>query len=228
MKIYLLPLLFLPHLALAAPSAERQPYTCDNGSHIELSLTPLADGRPGAMLHFADGTVSLPQVPAASGALYRADEIRLHLKGDEALFEDGKGNTRRCALGNIAPASSQAVPAAASSFIDISGSVSYLTRIALPPDALLIVRVQDTARAGAPARTLAEQRIELAGQQVPIHVKATVDRDLIGKKARVTVSARIERQGKLLFISEKTNPALKNGQPIPVEIVLKQVARKTR
>ena len=93
---------------------------------------------------------------------------------------------------------------------------------------MLIVRIQDTARAGAPARTLAEQRIELAGQQVPINFQTTIDRDLIGKRARITISARIESRGKLLFINDRSYPALTNGQPNPVDMRLKPVARGPR
>jgi putative lipoprotein len=217
-----LALLLLPLATLA--DNERLPYTCDNGSQIEISFSSAADGRPQAILHFADDAITLPQVPAASGALYRAQDIALHTKADEAFFEDGKGNARHCLRGNLPPASAVVTkPPAVSSFLDIGGSVAYRLRIALPPDAVLIVRVQDVSRAGAPARVLAEQRIELNGQQVPIPFMTTVDRDLIGKKARVTVAARIEHRGKLLFVSDKSYPALSNGQPHHVEIQLKQV-----
>ena len=224
MKLAHLALLLLPLTALA--DGERLPYTCDNGSRIEISFSTHSDGRPQATLHFADEAITLPQVPAASGALYRNETLRLHTKEDRALFEDGKGNSRDCLRGsNPPPQAGNPPPAAASSFIDITGSVSYLQRIALPPDAVLIIRIQDTARAGARALTLAEQRIELAGQQVPIAFQTTIDRDLIGKRARVTVSARIESRGKLLFINDRSYPALSKGQPDHVAIQLKQVSR---
>jgi len=222
MKLFHLPFLLLPLAALAA--GERQPYACDNGSHIEISFTEAADGRPQATLHFADSDLVLPQVPAASGALYRRDDIRLHTKGDEAYFEDAKGNTRHCLHGVTPPPQANTAPPAASSFIDIAGSVTYRQRIALPADAVLIVRVQDVARADAPARRLAEQRIELGGRQVPIPFATTIDRDLAGKKARVTVSARIEHHGKLLFVSDMNYPALVDGRPQPVTMTLKQVS----
>lgn len=222
MKRYLLPFLLFPLTALAA--GERLPYACDNNSRIDISFTPAGDGPPQATLHFSDSKLTLPQVPAASGALYRADNIRLQTQGGEAIFDDGKGNTRRCTQGTTPPPQAKATPAS-SSFLDIAGSITYRQRIALPPDAILIVRVQDVARTGGRARQLAEQRIELGGQQVPIPFAATIDRDLIGKKAQVTVSARIERRGKLLFVSDKSYPALHNGQPLHVAMQLKQVGR---
>lgn len=216
---YLLPLLF-PLCAIA--SEERIPYACDNGSRLDISYSADADGRAQATLHFADEALTLPQVPAASGTLYRSGDIRLHTKEDNAVIEDAKGNLRRCARGSVPPDAARPAPqAGSSSFIDITGSVTYLARIALPPGAILTIRIQDTARAGAPARTLVEQRYELNGAQLPIPFSATVDKDLVGKKARLTVAARIETGGKLRFISDKVYPALKDGQQIPVDIVLK-------
>ena len=221
MKRYALPLLLLPISALATEPAVT--YRCDDGSSLDVLFSTAADGRNQAMLTLGETTLTLPQVPAASGALYRANDIRLHTKGDEALFEDAKGKVRHCKQGDTPPATATTTKPVVSSFIDISGNVSYLQRIALPPDAVLIVRIQDVSRADAPARILAEQRIELAGRQVPISFQTTVDRDLIGKRARITAAARIERGGKLLFISDKSYPAIRNGQALPVEMTLKQV-----
>ena len=223
MKRHLLPFFLLfPLSALAA--GEHLPYACDNGSHIDISFSPANDGRPQATLLFSDGELTLPQVPTASGALYRADDIRLHTQDDVAIFEDGKGNVRRCTQGITPPQQAAATPAV-SSFLDITGSVAYRQRLALPADAILIIRIQDVSRAGTKARQLAEQRIELGGRQVPIPFATTIDRDLIGKQAHVTVSARIERGGKLLFVSDKSYPALNNGQPQHVAMQLKQVGR---
>ena len=221
MKRYALPLLLLPISALATEPAVT--YRCDDGSSLDVLFSTAADGRNQAMLTLGETTLTLPQVPAASGALYRANDNRLHTKGDEALFEDAKGKVRHCKQGETPPATATPTKPLISSFIDISGKVSYLQRIALPPDAVLIVRIQDVSRAGTPARILAEQRIELAGRQVPIAFQTTVDRDLIGKRARITAAGRIERGGKLLFISDKSYPAIRNGQALPVEMTLKQV-----
>jgi putative lipoprotein len=151
MKFHYLPLLFIPILAIA--DDERIPYTCDNGNHIDISFFTDNSGRPQASLHFADETIVLPQVPSgASGALYRNGDIRLHTKGDDAIFEDGKRNMRRCARGNLPPAAPRpAPPAVASSFMEVTGHITYLTRNALPPDAILTVLIQEAAYAGRTA-----------------------------------------------------------------------------
>lgn len=216
-------LLFALHVPFCSFAGDdRVAYTCDNNSHIDISFLADMSGRPQATLHFADEAVVLPQVPAATGALYRSGDIRLATRGDDAIFEDGKGNLRRCSRGSVAPVIPQtAAQPASSSFIAIAGSVTTLTRIALPTNAILKVRIQSGQR------TLVDQRYELNGAQVPIPFSATVDRDLMGKKASATVSARIEAGGKLLFASAKPTPATKNGQPVPVDIVLKPASRAT-
>lgn len=223
MQRYALPLLLLPLAALA--NGERLPYFCDNGKRIEISFLTSPDGRPQAILHLADRAITLPQVATASGVLYRADDIRLQRSGDEAMIEDAAGQLQRCRQGSAPPVTQASAKPAASSFLDISGRVFYFSRIALPPDAILIVRIQDSARRGRPARILAEQQIELSGQQVPISFQTTVDRDLIGKKARVTASAHIEHHGKILFASSQSHPALNKGQAINVDMQLQRAGQ---
>ena len=98
MKRYALPLLLLPISALATEPAVT--YRCDDGS-LDVLFSTAADGRNQAMLTLGETTLTLPQVPAASGALYRANDTRLHTKGDEALFEDAKGKVRHLSLIHI-------------------------------------------------------------------------------------------------------------------------------
>lgn len=220
MKIRYLPLL-LPLLAFAAERP--QIYTCDDGSRLEILLSAADDERPAATLQTAEGKHQLPMVPAAAGALFRAGPLRLHLQDDEAVFDDGQGRLRRCTKGEAtASPSHTATPAATDSFVELSGQVTYYSRMALPPSAILSIRIRDRSR----ARPLVEQRYELNGAQVPIAFSATVDRDLIGRRSKLSVSARIEHGGRLLFASDKDYPLFENGQAHPVDIVLKPAPGK--
>jgi len=229
MKSILLSLLSIFALGLAHASNERIAYRCDDGSGFQAEFMAGGDGRPQATVYMGLMKIVLPQVPAASGALYRADGISLHTKGDDALFDDGKSPLRRCTSGELPTSASVAQPPAASAnFVEFTGTVAYMAHSALPPDAILVIRIQDTSRANAKALTLAEQRIDLAGVQVPIPFKMSVDRDLLRKNARITVAARIQRGSTLLFISDTNYPALIDGQPRHVEMVLKPVAGKRR
>jgi len=224
----LLALLSLFFCALVHAQIERIPYACDDGSRFAAEFMTGGAGRPQATLFIDGREITLPLVPAASGALYRDGEIRFHTKGDDALLEDGRNPMRRCTRGLAPPSAAAKPPAAPSSFVDITGSVAFPARGVLPAGAVLVIRVQDTSRADAPAFTLAEQRIDLAGLQVPIPFKMTVDRDLLRKNARITVAARIQRGSTLLFINDTSYPALIDGQPRHVEMALKQVGKPGR
>jgi putative lipoprotein len=212
----LLPLPFLLAFALAHAQSERVAYTCDDGSRFVAEFMAGGAGRPQATLFLDGREITLPLVPAASGALYRDGELRFHTKGPDALFEDGRSPLRRCTSGDAPPPP----PGAASGFVNIGGSVRWHNTSPLPPDAVLIVRIQDTSRADAPALTLAEQRIDLRELREPVPFRLTIDRALIGKNAQITVSARIERKGRLLFISDSIHRAFSDGQPRQVDIRL--------
>ena len=142
---YLLPLLF-PLGAIA--NEERIPYALrQRAAASTFPIRRCRWARPGQPCTFADEALILPQVPAASGALFRSGNIRLHTKEDSAVIEDAKGNLRPLLARHRAARQAQPTqPAAASSFIDITGSVTYLARIALPPGAILTIRIQDAAR----------------------------------------------------------------------------------
>lgn len=193
-------------------------YTCDDGTRFEAAFSTNSDGRSQASLRFAGREITLPQVIAASGASYKADNIALHTKEEKALFSDGKSRLRSCQQADSKPVAAQ--PATPSAFVDLGGSIALQAASPLPADAVLTIRAQDTARADAPALTLAEQRIGLAGTPLPIPFKLTIDRDLMGKNAQITIAARIERKGKLLYINDSIHPALRDGQPRQVDIML--------
>jgi putative lipoprotein len=221
MKYYLLPLLLLPFLALAED--EKIAYACDDGSQFDISFLADISGRPQAVLHLTEGAIVLPMVPSGSGALYRDGDIRLHTKGNDALLEDGKSPMRRCTRGTVPPVVTQAAPTApqagaVSSFMEVTGTVRPPNRTALPPGAIMTIRIQ------ASGRTLVEQRYELVGMPEHIPFSATVDRDLVGKKARLSITARVTVGNKTRFFSAAVHPVMSAKQPQAVNIVLKPAA----
>ena len=218
MNLRLPAVLCLAFFSFAHAEGEPLTYSCDDGTRFDVAFSADSDGRPQASLRFAGREITLPQVVAASGASYRSGDVALHTKEEKALFSDGKSRLRSCILADSTPATAQ--PAAPSAFVDIGGSVTWQATSPLPPDAVLIVRIQDTSRTDAPALTLAEQRIGLADNPLPIPFKLTIDRDLIGKNAQITVAARIERKGKLLFINDSIHRAFMDGQPRQVDMTL--------
>jgi putative lipoprotein len=113
-------------------------------------------------------------------------------------------------------AAAPAVPAAT-----VTGSVSYRERIALPPDARVIVRLVDVSKADAPATVLGEQVIATQGLQVPFAYAITYDPRRIDPRFTYAVQARIELgDGRLRFISDTHHPVLTRGAGSSVDLVL--------
>ncbi len=120
--------------------------------------------------------------------------------------------------------SDEAAPATGLAITAITGQVAYRPRIALPPDAVIEVELQDISRADAPARVLGRQRIETGGQQVPIPFAVEYDLSQIDPDGVYVLVARISEGGTTRW----TNPDLLRvitGGAITdqVEILVQQV-----
>ncbi|MCE9832457.1 YbaY family lipoprotein [Vibrio diabolicus] len=87
----------------------------------------------------------------------------------------------------------------------ITGTVAYRERIALPPNAVVTVALEDVSLADAPAKVLAKQTFETEGKQVPLSFELNYDNNEIKPNHRYSVRARIEVDGKLRFISDTYN-----------------------
>ncbi|NJO55175.1 MAG: hypothetical protein HC834_01185 [Rhodospirillales bacterium] len=104
----------------------------------------------------------------------------------------------------------------------VTGTITYRERIALPPEARLIVRLQDVSRADAKAELIAERVYDPAGQ-VPISYKLRFDSARIDPRFTYAVSARIEVGGKLWFISDQSYWVLTRDRPATADLILKRV-----
>ena len=102
----------------------------------------------------------------------------------------------------------------------LDGEVFYLQRIALPPTATLSVSLQDVSLMDAPAVTLAEQKGPVKGQ-VPLPFHLSYDPAQIKPGHTYSVSARIELDGKLLFITTERHAVQLDGkdeQPLRLRV----------
>ncbi|MGE8150838.1 YbaY family lipoprotein [Pseudomonas vancouverensis] len=100
----------------------------------------------------------------------------------------------------------------------LDGEVFYLQRIALPPTATLSVTLQDVSLMDAPAVVLDEQKGQVKGQ-VPLPFHLNYDPSQVKPGHRYAVSARIEVDGKLLFITTEHNAVQLDGKdPQPLKI----------
>lgn len=105
----------------------------------------------------------------------------------------------------------------------VTGSATYRERIALPPTAVVIVRLVDVSLADAPSVLVTEQVIRAEGRQVPFEFALGYDPSHILPSHTYAVQVRIEDRGKLLFISDKMNPVITRDAPARVDIVLRRI-----
>ncbi|TGT68639.1 hypothetical protein EN802_27510 [bacterium M00.F.Ca.ET.159.01.1.1] len=83
----------------------------------------------------------------------------------------------------------------------IACEVTYRERIAVPPDAVLVVELADVSLADAPAIVIAKRRIAPTGQ-VPIKFEIGFDPKAIHKGRTYALQARITAGERLMFISD--------------------------
>lgn len=106
----------------------------------------------------------------------------------------------------------------------VTGTVTYLPRIALPPNALIEVSLADVSRADAPASILSTQTIESGGRQVPFAFELPYDPAQIDSRYSYAVQARITVDGQLRFINTTRTSVITNGGPTQgIEIVVDPV-----
>ena len=118
-------------------------------------------------------------------------------------------------------AQAQAQPPA--DFVTVSGNASYLQRIAMPPDAVLTVQVQDVSRADVAATVLAESREAFGRRQVPLAYSVSVPRSAINPRMRYTVRATISVDGQTQFATTRDYPVLTRRAPNQVNLLLAAV-----
>jgi putative lipoprotein len=104
----------------------------------------------------------------------------------------------------------------------VTGSVTYRERIALPPSAVITVKLVDVSLADAPAVLIAEQAIATAGRQVPFEFALEYDAARIQPSHTYAVQVRIEDGGKLLFISDTVNRVITRDAPTHLDIIVRR------
>jgi len=95
--------------------------------------------------------------------------------------------------------------------VRVEGTLIYFERLALPPSARVDVELRDTARADAPARTLATQRIPTS-QGPPFKFALSVPAAAIDPRAALSVFAAIRDGERLMFITDTHHSVPHEGE----------------
>ncbi len=190
-------------------------YTCEGGAKLRVYLHDET-----VKVAYRDKVYLMRQTRSGSGTRYSDGKVLWWSKGDGGFLQadapDGNGDmmVKGCELDK--PMNSEAGSGR------VTGTVSYMARIALPPGAMIEVKLQDISRVDAAAVLIAEERITLGERQVPVSFELRFDPAKIDSQHTYSVSARIMVDGELRFISDKGYPVLTRGNPSHVELLLKQ------
>ena len=213
----------------AKPSNEVRPairwkqfnYTCEGGAKLTVYLH-----NETAKARYRDHVYVMTETRSVDGNRYSDGKVVWRGKGNGGFLEedtpDGNGKmlVKDCQLDK---------PLNASAVVDrVTGTVAYLQRIALPPNAIIQVQLQDVSRTDTPARTIAQEKITLGERQVPVPFEIKVDAAKIDQKHTYALTARIVVDDKLRFVSDKAYPVLTRDNPSHVDMILKAVEDPNR
>jgi putative lipoprotein len=217
----------------AAPPAQTQPqnpqnnvrkaipwkqfdYTCEGGTRMTVYLRGDL-----AKIRYQGQAYLMKQTMSADGNRYSDGKVVWWGKGNGGFLQedtsDGNGKmiAKDCKLDQ--PLNGEAGSGT------VTGTVSYLQRMALPPSAVIQVQLLDVSLADAPANVIAEQKITLGDRQVPVPFTLNFDARKIEEKHSYSVSAKITVDGELRFISDQSYPVLTRGNGSKADVVLKPV-----
>jgi putative lipoprotein len=104
----------------------------------------------------------------------------------------------------------------------IEGNVWYRERMALPPNAEIRVSLEDVARMDVPSQVIATTRFVPEGGP-PWAFTLEYDPQTLQHKGRFVLRARIEADGRLLFINADSIPAFGRDAAEPLQVLVSRV-----
>ena len=103
----------------------------------------------------------------------------------------------------------------------VTGTVSYRERIALPPDAVVLVQLRDISLMDVAAKLISEQIIK-PEHSVPIPFSLPYAAQDIDERMTYAVFATIRSGDRLLFVSDRSYQVLTRGNSDYVDLILVQ------
>ena len=106
----------------------------------------------------------------------------------------------------------------------VSGTLDYRERIALSPEAVATITLEDVSLADAPAKVIAKQELVNPGAP-PIAFELEFPRSAIDERMSYSVRAQIHDRGRLMFTTDTHAPVLTRGGGDTAELALISVTR---
>src|SRR5580704_11238254 len=170
--------------AAPAPSSQQAPayktamkwkrfdYTCEGGQKLVVFLHDQT-----VKVRFKDSDYLMRQVPSADGGRYSDGKVVWWSVGNGGFLQedspngDGKMIVKDCKVDQPMNGGTTVSDVAASVAGSVTGTVTYLQRMALPPTAVIEVRLLDGAPTDVPctvSKIVVEEKITLGDRQVPV------------------------------------------------------------
>ena len=144
------------------------------------------------------------------------DEIRLFLA--EKL--DGRVPGEQLAqIQDAVIAKVRMQPSPGSTSAAVTGTVAYREKIAMPEDAVVIVKLEDSSLQDVAATEIGAQVIESPGS-VPVSYSVGFDPDEIIDDHTYTVRATISEGDQLLWTTDAAHQVITNGNPLTADLLL--------
>ena len=201
---------------------KRFDYTCEADQKLTVYLHDQT-----VKVRFKDSDYLMRQVPSADGGRYSDGKVVWWSVGNGGFLQedspDGNGKmiVKDCKLDKPMNGGAAASAGASSISGTVSGSVSYLQRIALPPTAVIQVQLLDDSPADAHSKIVIEEAITLGDRQVPVPFELKFDPSTIDPKHSYSINATILVDGNPRFVTDGAHPVLTRGAPSHVELILK-------
>jgi uncharacterized lipoprotein YbaY/heat shock protein HslJ len=111
--------------------------------------------------------------------------------------------------------------------ITITGTATYMQRMAMPPEAVLTVRIEDVSFADKSSPVLVESQVVFADRQVPIPFEIHMPRGGIDAHGRYALRADISVAGQKRFVTDHEIAVLAEGAPTKFDLLLVGVKAST-
>lgn len=106
---------------------------------------------------------------------------------------------------------------------EVTGTVSYLEKIALPSGSRVEVKLLDVSEQDLDRQVVAEQVITTSGENVPLPFTLSYDAGDIDQSKTYSVAARIFIGGDLAWVSTQSYPVITNGYPMTADVYVSDV-----
>jgi putative lipoprotein len=119
--------------------------------------------------------------------------------------------------------SASAPSSTAADLARVAGQVTLPTPEAPPPGTTLRLSLVDVSRADAAAVVLGEQMLEVGGLTPPYSYSIGYDPARIDPRYSYAVQARVESEGRLLYVNDRRQPVLTRGASAHADLLLRKV-----